>query len=146
MLVAMGVATVLFVLWLGLGALTGAVAQNRGHNGVLWLVLGLVAPVFALVALLVFLVYDPGDDAEHSVPRPEVAARTNPVARALMGMPASRPGELADRVEMSSSAVKGDLRTLRTLGLVEHDGHGRWQLTEAGAASVVDPDLPTHGA
>ncbi len=136
MLLGASVATFMFVMWLGLGALTGSVAQNRGQNGVVWLVIGLAVPVLALVALLVFFVYDPGDDGEHSVPAPEEAARTNPVARALVEVPGSTPGQLAERTQMSASAVKGDLRTLRTLGMVEHDGRGRWHLTETGAGSV----------
>ena len=136
MLLGVVVASLVFVLWLGLGALTGSVAQNRGQNGVVWLVLGLAVPVLALVALLVFFVYDPGHDGEHSVPAPGEAAPTNPVALALAEVPGATPAELAERTQMRSSAVKGDLRTLRTLGLVECDGRGRWHLTEVAAGSV----------
>jgi len=136
MLVGASVAAFLFVLWLGLGALTGSVAQNRGQNGVVWLVLGLAVPVLALVALLVFFAHDPGHDGEHPVPTPDAAAPTDPLARALAEVPGSTPGELAERTQMSAAAVKGDLRTLRTLGLVERDGRGRWHLTEVGAGPL----------
>lgn len=136
MLLGAMMATIVFVLWLGLGALTGSLAQNRGQSGVLWLVLGMVAPGLALIALLVFFVYDPGPDGEHAVPAPDEAARTNPVAQALIGRSGSTPAQLAERTDMSASAVKGDLRTLRSLGIARRGDDGRWQLTETGAQSV----------
>lgn len=44
--------TILMMIWFGIGALTAAVAQARNRNSTGWFLLGLVMPLFALLALI----------------------------------------------------------------------------------------------
>lgn len=51
--------------------------------------------------------------------------RTSPVAQTLIGRPGSTPAQLAERSDMRASAVRGEVRTLRSLGMARC-GDGRW--------------------
>lgn len=128
---------VLVAVWLGLGALTAAVAGRRQHDRGLWLVLGLVFPGAALLALL--LGYPRSHrPADQLAPDVEAALRGSRVARTLQEGPMGEP-ELAAASGVDPDRVAGELRTLRFLGLARRSRDRRWELTPR-AAAALSPD------
>jgi Na+-transporting methylmalonyl-CoA/oxaloacetate decarboxylase gamma subunit len=133
------VGVLIWLVWLlvmvVVAAITATLAEARGQQPAPWFVLGWVAPIVSILVLLIFFDARAGQVTRHRVPSPREAARTNPVAKALADAPATAE-ELAVRVDLRASAVAGDLRALRTLGLATRGEAGRWQLTADGLAAI----------
>lgn len=123
-------------IWVGLAVATAMAAQRRGHDRVLWLVLGLVFPGAAWAALVL------GHPRTHVPPSrvaPDVAEalHTSRVARALARRPGLDASGLEAATGLPAERVAAELRTLRFLGLVRRSGGGTWQLAPRAAAELA---------
>ena len=124
---------VVVVVWVGQAVLTSAVAARRGHDRVLWLVLGVVFPVAALLALLL------GYPRSHTrvgqvAPDVREALEGSRVARTLVRTPGVDEDALVAATGLPEDRVAGELRTLRFLGLARRHRGGTWALTPRAAA------------
>lgn len=129
--------------WLAVAVTTAWVAERREHDRVLWLVLGLVFPGAALVALLL------GYPRTHTPPTrlaPDLqdALRRSRVARALHGRPGSDETAIATTTGQPRDRVVAELRTLRVLGLVQRARDRTWSLSPR-AAAALDADEADPG-
>jgi hypothetical protein len=131
---------VVVVLWLGQAWLTSRVAVGRGHDRVLWGVLGLVFPLAALLALLLGF---PRSHAREGrlAPDMEAAVRNSRVARALAGSAGRTEADLVASTGMDEDRVASELRTLRVLGMASRARDRTWSLTPR-AARVLDESAP----
>lgn len=123
------------VLWVGQALLTARVAGAREHDRVLWLVLGLVFPIAALVAL--GLGYPRTQTAAHRLaPDLEDALRSSRVARALARDPGLDADAIAAATGLPEDRVVAELRTLRVLGLVRRQRDRTFMLSPSAAAAL----------
>lgn len=127
------------LLWVGQAVLTARVAVARDHDRVLWLVLGLVFPVAALVAL--GLGYPRSQSTTRRLaPDLEDALRTSRVA----GVLARDPGLDAEAITAASGLpedrVVTELRTLRVLGLVRRRRDRTYELSPVAGTALRDED------
>lgn len=121
--------------WAGVAWLTGEVAARHERDRIQWVVLGLLFPGGALVALL--LGFPRSDTAHGAVPQDvQEALRHNRMAKALLGEPGQTTEALAERFGISPREARGELRSLRLLGLARRDDD-RWTLTPR-ARSALD--------
>lgn len=131
---------VLVVAWVAVALLTARVADRRGHDRVLWLVLGFVFPVASLVALL--LGRPRSQRGAGRLPRDVAEAlHDSRVAAALAEQGASTADEVEAATGLDEGAVTRELRALRLFGLVHRGRDRRWELRPAAAAHLAgDPD------
>lgn len=126
---------VVAALWVGQALLTARVAGAREHDRVLWLVLGLLFPVGALVALA--LGYPRTQARAHRLaPDLEDALRNSRVARVLAREPGVGVDAIAAAAGMPEDRVVAELRTLRVLGLARRQRDGTFVLSPAARASL----------
>ena len=121
--------------WVGLAVLTSVVAVRREHDRVLWLVLGLVFPGAALLALLLGF---PRTHAAAGEVAPDVrqALERSRVARVLARSPGTDEASLVAATGLDEDRVAGELRTLRILGLARRHRDGTWELSPRAAAAL----------
>lgn len=131
-------------VWVALGALTAVVAERRDHDRVLWLVLGLVFPGAALLALLLGF---PRTQSTRSRLAPDLldALRHSRVARTLHDRSGLDEEAVQAATGLPEDRVASELRTLRVLGLVRRGRDRTWSLAPR-AAAALDDDGPGEAA
>lgn len=127
---------VLVVAWVAQAIVTMRVAGGRGHDRVLWLVLGLVFPLAALIALHLGF---PRTQAKVGELAPDVAEALgrSRVAQALAGHEGMREEDVVAATGIDDGRVAGELRTLRVLGLVRRGRDRTWSLTPRAATALA---------
>lgn len=132
---------VLVVAWIAVAAVTARVAVHRGHDRVLWLVLGLVFPVASLLALLLGW---PRSHPEAGRLSSDVAAALHDsrVAHALATEGPLTPEQAGTATGLPEKAVDSELGALKLLGLVKRAGGGAWRLSPSAAAALASEAAP----
>lgn len=134
--------TLVVVVWLAVAVATAVVAGRRGHDRVLWGVLGLVFPGAALLALLLGYpksLRTPG----RLTPDVDAALRQNQTARTLAASPGLDMEAISRANGLPVEQVGRELGALRVLGLVRRDrATDTWTLTPRAVAALSDEPRP----
>lgn len=123
-----------YILALLLALVTASVAEGKGHNGLPWFFVGLVAPVVGLLIALVLL--EERGSGSTALPTAPEAARASPVARLLASTPGLSVHAVTEATGLTDREVLDQLAALRSLGYAERDEQGKWHLTGDGATAV----------